>query len=178
MLRRKVPPRAFIEPRKFVTKFRLELDSCHVCPSYVFEVSSNYCAVSRASSILKRSVPLGFTDVIPGACYMPRPCHRHSFDYFKKFVWRVRKAKLNVDVHESVHRDATMKITNKMYYLYKFIIPSRLYMFRTMFSPIIRSIWLFTVSGSVHPSCSRLVSWVSWNCAAILSLTQHIKSYR
>jgi hypothetical protein len=23
---------------------------------------------------------------------------------------------------------------------------------------------VFTVSGSVHPSCCRLVSWMSWNC--------------
>jgi len=23
---------------------------------------------------------------------------------------------------------------------------------------------LFTVSGSIHSSCCRLVSWMSWNC--------------
>ena len=27
---------------------------------------------------------------------------------------------------------------------------------------------VFTVSGSVHPSCCRLVSWMSWNCKANL----------
>jgi hypothetical protein len=48
-----------------------------------------------------------------------------------------------LDVHESVHRDTTMKITNKMHYIYWFIIPCRLYMFRVMFSPIIRSTWLY-----------------------------------
>jgi hypothetical protein len=32
-----------------------------------------------------------------------------------------------------------MQITNKMHYIDKFIIPSQLYMFRAMFSPIIRS---------------------------------------
>jgi len=32
-----------------------------------------------------------------------------------------------------------MKITNKMHYIDQFIIPSQLYMFRAMFSPIIRS---------------------------------------
>jgi len=53
---------------------------------------------------------------------------------------------------------ATMKITNKMNYIDSFIIPSQLYMFRAMISPIIRSTWLFTVSGSVHPSSCRLVS--------------------
>jgi hypothetical protein len=30
------------------------------------------------------------------------------------------------DVYESVHRDITMKITNKMHYIDQFIIPSRL----------------------------------------------------
>jgi hypothetical protein len=44
------------------------------------------------------------------------------------------------DVHKSVHRETTMKITNKMHYIYKFIIPCWLYMFWAMFSPIIRSI--------------------------------------
>jgi hypothetical protein len=33
----------------------------------------------------------------------------------------------------------TMKITNKMHYIDLFIFPSRLYMFRAVFSPIIRS---------------------------------------
>jgi hypothetical protein len=47
------------------------------------------------------------------------------------------------DVHESVHRDTTMKITNKMHYIGSFIIPSQLYMFRAMFSPIIGSTWLY-----------------------------------
>jgi hypothetical protein len=47
------------------------------------------------------------------------------------------------DVHEPVHRDTTMKITNKTHYTDWFNIPSRLYMFRTMFSPIIRSTWLY-----------------------------------
>jgi hypothetical protein len=47
------------------------------------------------------------------------------------------------DVHESVRRDTTMKITNKMHYIDQFIIPSQLYMLREMFSLIIRSIWLY-----------------------------------
>jgi len=46
-------------------------------------------------------------------------------------------------VHESVHRDTTMKITNKMHYVDEFIISSQLYMFWAMFSPIIRSTWLY-----------------------------------
>ena len=47
-----------------------------------------------------------------------------------------------LDIHESVHRDTIMKVTNKMQ-LYRLInIPSQLYMFRAMFSPIIRSAWI------------------------------------
>jgi len=44
-----------------------------------------------------------------------------------------------LDIHESVHRDTTKKITNKMHYMDEFIIPRELYMFRAMFSLIIRS---------------------------------------
>jgi hypothetical protein len=48
-----------------------------------------------------------------------------------------------LDVHESLHRDTTIKLTNKMHYIDQFIIPSRLYMFLAMFSPIISSTWLY-----------------------------------
>jgi hypothetical protein len=37
----------------------------------------------------------------------------------------------------------SMKITNKMRYIDEFMIPSWLYKFRTMFSPIVRSTWLY-----------------------------------
>jgi hypothetical protein len=36
-----------------------------------------------------------------------------------------------------------MKIKNKMHYLGSFIIPSQLYMFRAMFSPIIKNACLY-----------------------------------
>jgi len=36
-----------------------------------------------------------------------------------------------------------MKMTNKMHHIDKSIIPSQLYMFRAMFSPVIRSTWLY-----------------------------------
>ena len=48
-----------------------------------------------------------------------------------------------LEVHESVHRDTTIKITHKMHYIDQFIIPSRLYMFRATFAPIIRNNWLY-----------------------------------
>ena len=42
-------------------------------------------------------------------------------------------------------------------------IPNQLYMFRAMYSPIIRGTWLyFTASGTVHRYCCRLVSWMRW----------------
>jgi hypothetical protein len=47
------------------------------------------------------------------------------------------------DVNESLHRDITRQITNKMQYIDLFIILSQLYMFRAMFSSIIRSTWLY-----------------------------------
>jgi hypothetical protein len=43
------------------------------------------------------------------------------------------------------HDNSTKKITNKINYIDLFIIPSRLYMFRAMFSPISRSTWLYLV---------------------------------
>jgi hypothetical protein len=46
------------------------------------------------------------------------------------------------DIHESVHRDTNMKITDKMHYRDQFIIASQVYMFRAMFSSNIRSICL------------------------------------
>jgi len=65
-------------------------------------------------------------------------------------IWSARyflpywSAKLHTPgVHESVHRDTTIKTTKKMRHTDQFIILSRLYMFRAMFSPIIRSTWLY-----------------------------------
>jgi len=57
--------------------------------------------------------------------------------HFLEGINRIAKHKL--DVHESVHLNTTMKITSKVHYIDEFIIPSRLYMFRAMFSFIIRS---------------------------------------
>jgi len=35
-----------------------------------------------------------------------------------------------LDVRESVHRDTTMKVTNRMHYIGYFIIPSQIYMLK------------------------------------------------
>ena len=48
-----------------------------------------------------------------------------------------------IPLYLHICRDTTMKITNKMHYTDLIIIPSQLYMFRTLFSPIIRSTWLY-----------------------------------
>jgi len=32
---------------------------------------------------------------------------------------------------------------------------------------------VFTVSGSIHPSCCWLVSWMSWNCFAVSTHPRH-----
>jgi hypothetical protein len=45
----------------------------------------------------------------------------------------------DLNVHKSVHRDTTMKVTNKMHYIDQFTIQSQLSIFRAMVSPIIRS---------------------------------------
>ena len=50
-----------------------------------------------------------------------------------------------------------MKITNKMHYVDLFIIPSQLYMFRAMFSPIIRSTWRYLQYLVVFPQVAA--SW-------------------
>jgi hypothetical protein len=66
------------------------------------------------------------------------------------------------DVHESVHRDTTMKITNKMQ-LYRLIYYSKsaVHISDDIFSHHEEHLTVFTVSGSVHQSCCRLVSWMS-----------------
>jgi hypothetical protein len=48
-----------------------------------------------------------------------------------------------LDVYESVHRDTIMKVTNTIHYIEKFTFSSRPYVFRAMFSSIIRSTWLY-----------------------------------
>ena len=67
-----------------------------------------------------------------------------------------------LDVYESVHRDTTMKITNKDH-VYRLIYYSKsaLRVLGDVFVDHQEHLTVFTVSGSVHPSCCRLVSWMS-----------------
>jgi hypothetical protein len=76
------------------------------------------------------------------------------FEYFSK-----------LDVRESVHRDMIIKVTNKMQ-LYRLIYYSKsaLHVSDDVFAHHQEHLTVFTVSGSTHPSCCRLVSWMSWNC--------------
>jgi len=57
-----------------------------------------------------------------------------------------------------------IKITNKMHYTGEFIIPSRLYMFRVMFSSIIRSTWLYLQYLVVFTQVAAgwCPEWVGW----------------
>jgi len=57
-----------------------------------------------------------------------------------------------------------MKVTNKMQ-LYRLIyyFKSALHVSGDVFIHHQEHLTVFTVSGSIHPSCCRLVSWMSWN---------------
>jgi hypothetical protein len=69
--------------------------------------------------------------------------------------------KIHVDLHESVHRDTTMKVTNKMQ-LCRLIYYSKsaLHVSGDVFAYHQEHLTVFTVSGSIHPSSCRLVSWM------------------
>jgi hypothetical protein len=71
---------------------------------------------------------------------------------------------MKYDVHGSVHRYTTMKITNKMH-LYRLIYYSKsaLHVSGDVFAHHHEHLTVFRVSDSVNPSCCWLVSWMSWN---------------
>jgi hypothetical protein len=79
-----------------------------------------------------------------------------------------------LDAHESVNRDTSMKITNKMHYIDSFIIPSQLYMFWAMFSSIIRSTWLYLQYLVVFNQAAA--GWcLGWVCSqAVCKCVWHI----
>jgi hypothetical protein len=57
------------------------------------------------------------------------------------------------------------KISNKMHYIYRLIYYSKsvLRVSGDVFAYLQEHFTVFTVSGSVYPSCCRLVSWMIWN---------------
>jgi len=61
-----------------------------------------------------------------------------------------------------------MNTTNKiqLYRLIYFSL-SALHVLGDVFAHLQEHLTVFTVSGSVHPSSCRLVSWMSWNCIAV-----------
>jgi hypothetical protein len=69
-----------------------------------------------------------------------------------------------LDLHESVHRDIIMKITNKMQ-LYRLIYysESAVHVSGNVFAHHQENLAVFTASGNIHQCCCRLVSWMSWN---------------
>ena len=66
------------------------------------------------------------------------------------------------DVHESVHRDTIVKVTNKIQ-LYRLIYYSKsaVRVSGDIFAHHQEHFTIFKVSGSIHPSGNRLVSWLS-----------------
>ena len=75
---------------------------------------------------------------------------------------REKKRECKFDVRESVHRDIIVKVTNKMQ-LYRLIYYSKsaLHVSVDVFAHHQEHLTVFAVSGSVHPSCCRLVSRMS-----------------
>jgi hypothetical protein len=81
-------------------------------------------------------------------------------------VWRSKHVEpsINVGIINSITKPHLVGISTESSTIHgskiiKFIIPSQLYMFREMFSPRHQEhLTVFTVSGSAHPSCYRLVS--------------------
>jgi hypothetical protein len=74
----------------------------------------------------------------------------------------IGKGGCELDVHKSVHRDTIMKITSKMQ-LYRLIYYSKsaLNVSGNVFAHHQKHLTVFTISSSIHPSCCRLVSWMS-----------------
>jgi hypothetical protein len=79
------------------------------------------------------------------------------------FVVPILHKELGVlDFHESVHRDTIMKVTNKMQqYRLIYYSQSALHVSGDVFVHHQENLTVFTTSGSIHPSCCRLVSWMS-----------------
>ena len=67
-----------------------------------------------------------------------------------------------LDLHQSVHRDIIMEITNKIQ-LYRLIYHSKstLHVSGDVFAHHQEHLTVFTVYASIHPSCCRPVSWMS-----------------
>jgi hypothetical protein len=67
-----------------------------------------------------------------------------------------------LEVHESMHIDIVMKVTNKiqLYRLIYFSL-SALHVSGAVFAHHQEHLTVFIVSGSIHPGCYRLVSWMS-----------------
>jgi hypothetical protein len=65
------------------------------------------------------------------------------------------------DVHKSVHRDTIVKVTNKMQlYVLIYYSKSALHVSGDVFAHHQQHLTVCTASGSIHPSCCRLVSWM------------------
>jgi hypothetical protein len=86
----------------------------------------------------------------------------------------LKKELLWVQQGLQANKDATIKITNKMQ-LYRLICYSKsaLHVSGDVFSHHQKHLTVFTISGSIHPICCRLVFWMSWNCFAVSTHPRH-----
>jgi hypothetical protein len=80
---------------------------------------------------------------------------------------RYNKELNEFDVHESVHRNTVTKVTNKVQ-IYRLIYYSKsaLHVLGDVFAHQQEDLTVFTVSSSIHISCCRLVSWMSFKTPA------------
>jgi hypothetical protein len=80
--------------------------------------------------------------------------------------YSIRVILCSADVDGSNTWTVIMKVTNKMQ-LYRLIYfsLSSLHVSGDIFAHHQEQLIVLTVSGSIHPGCCRLVSWVRWNCS-------------
>ena len=124
--------------------------SWRACKAYFmfdtsFSLSSNFRNQNEIFHILLKNCCVG-TNFLVLVYYEYQLFSGRQNWHFETVKWspiRGSEGSITLDIHESVYRYTTTKITNKMHYIDSFIIPSQLYMFWSMFSPIIRSTWLY-----------------------------------
>ena len=99
--------------------------------------------------------PAGFKPTIPAS----EPPQTHALDCAATGIGPLTVTDCRHDLHESVHRDIIMKVTNKMQ-LYRLIYYSKLalHVSGDVFAHHQEHLTVFAVSDSISPSGYRLVS--------------------
>ena len=135
-----------------------------------WDVNALICSRGRAT--LATLTSTDNTDRYVGGTPTRHKCQT-TFGFYAHWPWGWTFVCV-LDVHESVHLDTTMKVTNKMQ-LYRLIYYSQsaLHVSGDVFAHHQEHLTVFTVSGSVHPRCRRLVSWMSRNWTAVWTHPRH-----